>query len=142
MPRTTQVTGVKLCKRCSTTKPIDNFYIRKRGRDLRHSICKECTKKIVTEKYRENPMVWREAELKRRYDMNQDDYNQILTEQNNCCAICGTTKPGARRKHFMIDHCHTTGKVRGLLCKSCNIAIGEFKDDVSLLEKAVLYLRK
>jgi len=142
MPKTTQVTGVKLCKGCSTIKSIDDFYIRRRGSDLRHSTCKECDKKRVKAANDNNPMLKREYSLKRMYDINQDDYNQMLTEQNDCCAICGTTEPGAKQTYFMVDHCHDTGKVRGLLCKSCNIALGEFNDDPSILEKAVLYLRK
>ena len=126
---------------CSKMKPIEEYYVRDKKTLRRHSECKECTKARLKRSNLKNPMLKREYSLKRMYGINQDDYNQMLTEQNDCCAICGTTEPGAKQTYFMVDHCHDTGEVRGLLCKSCNIALGEFKDDPSLLEKAVLYLR-
>ncbi len=57
------------------------------------------------------------------------------------CGICLNIDPG-KKGVFVVDHCHSTGKVRGLLCYSCNIAIGLFKDNTELLEKAIFYLRE
>jgi len=139
MARVIQVEGTKYCKSCDTTKPIDDFYLRNKTSMVRHSTCKECDKKRVKENH--DPVAYRNQHLKRLYGITLDDYNQMLTEQNDCCAICKTTEPGGKHGKFMVDHCHDTGKVRGLLCKRCNIGLGEFNDDTSLLEKAVLYLR-
>ena len=59
--------------------------------------------------------------------------------QRGCCAICGTHQSEMKIR-LSVDHDHTTGKIRSLLCKSCNIGLGEFKDRVELLKKAISYL--
>lgn len=69
-------------------------------------------------------------------------FNELKIQQNHCCAICGTNKPNGRTNEFVVDHCHNTGKVRGLLCHPCNSGIGMFKDEVDILNKAILYLTK
>jgi ribosomal protein S14 len=134
------------CRACGETKNLlADFYLSRKDPTLLSSYtyeCKECTKIRVTKNHRKNPGKQRNNDLKRLYGINLEDYNKLLTEQNNCCAICGADKPGGKNPSFNVDHCHTTGKVRGLLCKSCNIALGEFKDDVDTLQKAVLYLQK
>lgn len=66
-----------------------------------------------------------------------DDFNNLLTQQNHQCAICRIKQSD---QHFDIDHCHITGKVRGLLCRSCNMGLGYFKDSPSLLNQAADYL--
>lgn len=76
-----------------------------------------------------------------------EEYGALLELQNSKCAICnkeetcidGRSKDKKPRR-LSIDHCHTTGKVRGLLCHACNTAIGKFKDDVELLHKAIRYI--
>ena len=79
--------------------------------------------------------------LMRRYGIDTNEYNQLLESQNYTCAICGSTETGGNgKKHFSVDHCHTTKKVRGLLCKSCNIMLGEAKDNTRILSKAIEYL--
>lgn len=85
----------------------------------------------------------REKAWLRRYGITKDWYYRTLKEQGNCCAICGIGE--VQRKghtHFHVDHCHATGKVRGLLCDLCNRGLGYFKDNDKLLNKAVKYLRK
>lgn len=64
----------------------------------------------------------------------------MLAEQNGGCRICGTSNK--RGKPLAVDHCHTTGKVRGLLCTSHNTALGKFKDDPGLLASAITYLAR
>jgi hypothetical protein len=64
----------------------------------------------------------------------------MLVEQNYRCAICGTDKPTGKWVVFAVDHCHVTGKVRGLLCNECNRGMGLLRDDATLLRKAADYL--
>lgn len=83
------------------------------------------------------------AYLKRNYKMTLDDYESMLDGQNHKCAICGG-KGFCMGKHhklrLVVDHCHETGKVRGLLCHNCNRGFGLFKDNTGALLKAVDYL--
>lgn len=78
--------------------------------------------------------------LKKDFGITLKDYNILLEEQNNVCKIC--TKPCRTGLRLSVDHDHKTGKVRGLLCKSCNVAIGHFKDDPENLYRAISYLNE
>jgi len=71
-----------------------------------------------------------------------EDYRRMVEKQDGRCAICGRTaiQASLKRKRLAIDHCHKSGKIRGLLCISCNSGLGHFGDDLSLLLKAVAYL--
>ena len=80
----------------------------------------------------------RKHHLKHRYGITEEEYDQMLAEQNNCCKIC--KKNTKQRLH--IDHCHSTNVVRGLLCRQCNIALGQMKDDPVRLENAANYIRR
>lgn len=93
-----------------------------------------------------NPIQRREISrkyfLKRDYSMTQEDYVKMLNNQKGKCAICGTEKPTGKWKVFAVDHCHTTGKIRGLLCNECNRGMGLLGDNVERLRKAAEYLDK
>ena len=78
----------------------------------------------------------------KQYNLTQEDYERLLEGQNGQCAICGKKKPGGNRKHFSVDHCHKTGKVRGLLCYSCNISLGLMGDNPETVQSAYDYLTK
>lgn len=80
----------------------------------------------------------RQSQL-RRYGLTQADYDRMFSEQSGCCAICGSADPG---RYWAIDHSHLTGKVRGILCWHCNVALGHFRDDVSALVSAADYLMR
>ncbi|HDU5574535.1 TPA: endonuclease VII domain-containing protein [Klebsiella aerogenes] len=87
----------------------------------------------------------REASLKHNYGISIEHYEFLLSEQNNSCAICGekeTIKFRGKLKNLCVDHCHSSGKIRGLLCSSCNRGIGLLKDDPNLLRKAINYLER
>ncbi len=85
--------------------------------------------------------VRRNTELKKRYGITSDDYLLMLKSQNNVCAICRGPQTNTRTNYFDVDHCHKTGKVRGLLCTNCNQGIGKFKDDKELMLHAYIYLK-
>lgn len=83
---------------------------------------------------------------KTKYKMSVDEYNSMLETQNNVCAVC--QKPETTKGHrtgllrnLSIDHCHTTGKIRGLLCTNCNHVLGKFNDDEELFKRAINYLK-
>lgn len=78
--------------------------------------------------------------LKKLYGMTMDQYAEMEESQNHQCKICGTKAPGRGYRHFFIDHCHKTGKVRGLLCTHCNLAIGQLADDVDRIRRAADYI--
>ena len=91
-----------------------------------------------------NPERAKSYDLKRMYGVTTEQYNDMETAQNGLCAICNQPesskdKDGGPRM-LAVDHCHETGKVRGLLCSGCNTALGGFKDSVQLLDAANNYL--
>lgn len=78
-----------------------------------------------------------------RLGLSLDDYDQLYAQQNGKCAICNLPESKilhGRVTNLSLDHCHLTGKVRGLLCYSCNTGIGKLKDDPNLLVAAAIYL--
>lgn|SRR4030065_2463145 len=79
--------------------------------------------------------------LRRQYDITWDYFNLILNNQNHCCAICKLKLDINFAYGYAIDHCHKTNKVRGILCRSCNIGLGVFKDSLLNLEAAIKYLK-
>lgn len=80
------------------------------------------------------------AQVLRTYDLTPEDYDRMLASQGGGCTICGATEPGRGRTQFCVDHNHTTGHIRGLLCAHCNLALGYLKDDPNLCLKAANYL--
>lgn len=82
----------------------------------------------------------RERDLVRRYGLTLDAYRELLQKQNGRCAICGTTACVSGRG-LAVDHCHETGRVRGILCSLCNAGLAKFRDDKLRLLRAVAYLQ-
>jgi len=90
---------------------------------------------------RDNPEKKRAQKYRHRYGIDIQDYNKMLKEQGGVCKICKSKTPKRKNaKYFAVDHCHTTGKVRGLLCYNCNSALGKLNDNAELLKKALDYL--
>jgi hypothetical protein len=139
----------KLCSTCKEVKPISDFGVN-RGKP-RHQ-CKECKNKDSKEWYSKNKERKKELssnyrhtkknqDLKKAYGITLDDYNNMLVEQNNQCKICMTSADRLKRS-LCVDHDHSTGKVRGLLCDTCNRSLGLLKDNIDILKKAVQYLQE
>ena len=89
-----------------------------------------------------NPIARRNGRLKATYGITQTDYERMLSDQGYACAICGAMHEERRGKVLHVDHCHTTGRVRQLLCSSCNTALGKFRDDTERLRSAIEYLER
>lgn len=73
------------------------------------------------------------------YGISPEEYEKLLSKQEGVCAICKVTSE-EYKKNFHVDHCHKTGKIRGLLCQKCNLGLGQFKDSPEFLLSAVEYL--
>lgn len=89
------------------------------------------------DKYRKRHRI---RSLKVKYNLTEEEYDALYKKQDYRCSICNIHENETTRKKLVVDHCHTTGNVRGLLCNNCNSGLGMFYDDVSLLIKAKKYL--
>ena len=112
--------NTKECRSCGQERPLSEFYAQRRN-------CKTCHCKKINDK--------RRVEL---YGVTPQQYSDLVLEQGGKCKICGQLP---NSKGLALDHCHTTGKVRGLLCSECNTGLGKFYDNIENLERAILYLR-
>jgi hypothetical protein len=143
---------LKTCTKCLLEKDLDDFpkhHRKKDGSASYRSYCKVCTVKQNLDNYhnkggKEQQKARSFKNNLKKYNITPEDYQRLLEKQNGVCAICYTNKT-LRRKvgyNLFVDHCHTTGKVRGLLCHNCNAGLGHFRDSNSLLENAMRYLNE
>lgn len=137
---------MKTCSICKQDKPLFSFYKRPETKDGRRSDCIECFKKRSSKNWNskskeERQQINTKVRLKYNYNITVEEYNELVKKQDNKCYICGT-KGGYNDKPLYVDHCHSTGMVRKLLCQHCNSGLGMFRDNPELLEKAADYLRK
>jgi hypothetical protein len=138
----------KRCTKCKKDKLQDAFYRSSNSSDGRHSWCKQCldTAKnaVKTRDPRRYRAMQRASWYRNRLNLEQDGYDAMLQEQQGVCKVCKcpeTTKnKDGLTLPLSVDHDHTTGKVRGLLCRKCNIGIGSFGDSPDLLIRAAEYL--
>lgn len=98
---------------------------------------KEQERNYLKNRLKNNPAHYRERDLKRKYGITLADYLRLMDEQNHECAICADPSNGRR---LDVDHCHSTGKVRGLLCRRCNLILGHAEDEPEVLILAASYL--
>jgi hypothetical protein len=149
----------KRCKQCGEVKALDDFYAEAGCRDGRRPECKACTaakrkrwyeanrereiarvkawQQANAERHNENQRARRErpevkarereGHLKRKFGITQERYAELLAAQGGGCAVCRRKAKPGRSLH--VDHDHATGEVRGLLCFSCNAALGHLADD-------------
>jgi DNA-directed RNA polymerase subunit M/transcription elongation factor TFIIS len=105
--------------------------------------CRVAYNKAYRAKNKEKVLeIERKSKLKMTYGITVGQYDALLDRQDGKCAICAAKKPGGRTKMFFIDHCHSTGKVRGLLCMRCNTGLGLFLDNPKFLLNAISYLKE
>lgn len=161
--------AVKTCKVCDTEKPEEEFYLYKR-KGTRDSYCTRCRILYNREYVKNNPerierlrkrwdqknpnynkeylrrphiQAKREPHRKKmklkKYGLTEEQYQELFEQQNGQCAICKSPLIiHGRDTHT--DHCHTTSRVRGILCLSCNTGLGHFKDNIERLRRAISYL--
>ena len=135
------------CFTCKKPKSLNEFS----SASLRKGQCLECGRKASRKSYykhrssqiersREyrklNPNAGRDAKFRYKYGISLEQYNSILKSQNGVCAICNKSSD----RLLDVDHNHSTGLVRGLLCRACNLGIGQFRENPSIIRKAIVYL--
>lgn len=128
----------RVCGKCSIDLNDHNWWPSSRKRN--YNVCNLCDTLRQREYANKRPDVHLAKAIK-KYGLSYEDYCSMLSQQAGVCAICGNKETYGRKKNLSVDHCHTTGRIRGLLCSSCNIGLGKFKEDTALLEKALEYLR-
>jgi hypothetical protein len=136
--------GHKQCLKCREVKALDAFAAASAKWDGKHIWCRACTSntRIHTperERHRHG------NHLKRKYGITLAEYELMVERQRGLCAICGgppVKGRGAARERFNVDHCHKTGRIRGLLCSGCNRGLGYLGDTAVGLQAAVDYLSK
>lgn len=146
----------KKCRDCKIEKFEDQFIKNKAFKDGVDTLCKSCNRIRVKAWREKNPekralQSAREARtdyaknkhLKYTFGITLEEYNKKLEAQRFACAICKqpeTASLQGRVKQLSVDHCHTTGKIRGLLCTNCNMALGGFKDSPETMLAAIKYI--
>lgn len=148
----------KLCSKCKQEKELFCFSKDKHQKNGLQCRCKDCSAEAARKSYYKNKdkaliknRTWREKtgkeyfaerHLINTYGITGKERNVLLANQNHKCDICGIDEVDATKSKLYVDHCHTTGKVRALLCHNCNTLIGHCKESEDVLLKAIQYLRK
>ena len=140
----------KVCTKCLEDLPLNTFAKNSKGKFGHKTVCKPCSnkeqKKLVRKRKEEDIEKWRrfrwEKHIKSAYGLTPEDYWSLAKEQGYGCAICDTKDNFVAQNpdRLYVDHCHATGKVRGLLCYHCNTLLGLSKDSIPTLERAISYL--
>jgi hypothetical protein len=130
----------KICTSCNKELSDTDFYIVSTYKDseYRRKQCKSCVNLRAKERY--SPLQRRNHLMKYNYKISLDEFNLVLNDQKNQCAICETVTPTGKNNQFHLDHNHSTKKNRGILCHRCNLMIGQAQDDPKILEAAIQYL--
>jgi hypothetical protein len=144
---------VKACIACHEVKPLCDFKNRKGARDGKRNDCRRCSVarellrrqrpevaaqglavQRVRRKRNYDPELNRAKMFRWKYDISIADFDEMFAAQGGLCAICRTSPANA------VDHNHVTGRVRALLCKTCNVGLGMFRDEPAFLAAAINYL--
>jgi hypothetical protein len=126
--------GKKPCGRCGLPKPLEEFHRSRSKASGYESYCKPC-KLTPAERERHNRRS-RDHKFLVRYGITRAERDQMALDQGGRCAICGDVEL------LHVDHCHATGKVRGLICFRCNTMLGTAKDQPVILLAAIKYLEE
>lgn len=146
----------KICSKCKIDKPFSEYFKDNRRKIGIRCKCKTCCQQETIDwrvknrsEYNNYAAAWRAknpdkqhaTDIKRHYKLSIDRYNEVLTEQSCKCKICGKQHDSSlKRGRLQVDHCHDSGRVRGLLCGACNSGLGYFHHDVLLLKSAIEYM--
>lgn len=130
---------MKTCSKCRLEKAGTEFY-------KRQSYCKDCSKLLVKEYNKNNKdkvkQYSRTKHLKSKFGLTPDQFDSQLDKQGGLCPLCQRPSSGVGGAKGVVDHCHKTGKVRGILCHPCNSALHALERDITWADRAVEYLSK
>lgn len=150
----------KNCQKCKEVKDTSEFHKNRAKHDGLCGYCKACREKerrstpafrakrrALWSRNRDEDNVthrnWKRlqriGDLRRKYGMTLEDYDELYRRQDGACAICKEPFE-AHAIHTHVDHCHSTGRVRGILCRGCNQGIGAFKEKDTIMESAIRYI--
>jgi hypothetical protein len=116
------------------------FYYRHRERMIKKSVENKKKRRAANpEKYKETLRKQKHSRLKKLYNLTSDQWWDMFEQQGSSCKICKAKETAGHNWHT--DHCHETNKVRGILCYHCNLLLGMAKDNISVLEQAIDYLK-
>lgn len=127
--------GKKWCSSCSRYLSFESFHYDAHSKVKLSQYCADCKKKRYSNKSKDER---RDNWYRYEYGVSLDDFNQLLEEQGYKCAICKKSS----KENLHVDHNHTTGEVRGLLCSKCNRGLGHFDESLDYLEAASNYLKR
>ena len=130
----------KVCTKCGVRKERSEYHKDSSRNDGITAYCKECKLQINNNWRKNNPEEMKQSQRRTKrklaYGILPHEYDQLLIDQDNKCAICKNNIG----YEAAVDHDHNTGEIRGLLCSSCNKGLGFFKDNIKFLQNAILYL--
>jgi hypothetical protein len=132
---------MKNCTKCRENLELKCFNKDKRAKDGLHSSCRKCHDLCVRNWQSKNQDKIKDTTLKRKYGISLVDYNKMLELQNNSCYVC-KIKQKDFKKMLYVDHCHTTGDVRKLLCETCNLTLGKVKENIEILQNLIDYIKE
>ena len=144
---------MKTCTKCLEEKTEDAFLVKRGHHGGRSTWCKACHNLTNGEWKKNNPESTRNSRLLNKFNLPLSRYNLLMTEQNGLCAICLQPEIVMSRnkiRALAVDHDRSCcpgqtscgACVRGLLCHACNTALGKFKDDVAIMERAINYIKQ
>jgi hypothetical protein len=130
----------KRCPKCGVRKKRSEYWNDASRPDGITAYCKLCKAKVTNAHVSKNieyyKKSWREKDLYKKYNLSMDEFENMLKSQDYKCQICKRSL----EKYSAVDHDHKTGKIRGLLCRKCNLGLGAAKDSTEVLENMIKYL--
>jgi ribosomal protein L40E len=152
---------MKVCTKCGEEKPLFEFHKHKIAKDGLAYVCRSC-KSAVDKTYRQSAenadnaknratkwnreneerrkLIIQKDNYKRRYGLTSEQKQQLVDGQDGKCAICANDLKDTH--DVCVDHNHTTGAIRAILCRKCNLGIGHLQDSIKIVESALEYLKK
>ena len=146
---------MKKCNSCREDKKVTEYHRRwpdcKDGRKRYRNDCRVCHNRTTTannnkseeakKRHRLNSF---KSRIKAKYGISCEEYQRLYEDQHGLCGICQKSYHSTldAANGLYIDHCHRTGSVRELLCHNCNAGIGHFKEDITILDRAIEYIRR
>lgn len=150
--------GKKRCRACNKIKDVSEFSVFTKAKDGYAYKCRECqaeakrlerknrgdaVRAVQNAWYHRNKKIVAEQNLVRSYGITQEQREAMEKEQGGLCASCGNPPRGrGHTAKLFVDHCHTTGRVRGLLCHPCNVALGLLRDDPARIRALLAFVER